>query len=460
MKRLFLVFTLTVAVCVTAAEPEMSLIYEEDPTLLVTTVQIAFLSGSADDPKGKAGVTNIATELMLRGTKKRTRSAFQSELERMGASLGVYTSHDHVTFIGQVIKENTLPFLKLVQDALLSPRFAAGEFSALKTEQLHEIAHWKNNNNFLGKLVMRKMLFEGTPLEYTAAGSLATVKSIKIKDVVTAYNRIVTKGNAVFGIASPLKKADVHTALQPVWKGLLKGERTKRESIAPKVPTKPQLIVVNKPKTSTGSVVFGQAGITVKDKYRYTLGVANYSFGAEPLVSRLFRIVRGELGWTYAINSSYGSLGPLTDQQGIYTIAATPSVEFTTKTIHKVLSLWDSYLKSGLEKSELSLAHESMVNSYPFEFDSAEKRLGENMYSYMYGVPVLSPEQYKQKIEGISRDEIKAGLKERQTPGGWLIALVADADEIGKQLAAEQKDVPADQRLTITKSLTPDEIIR
>jgi len=77
---------------------EPKVVYEQDPTLLTTTFEIVVLTGSEDDPAGKGGLANLMSEFMLRGTKKKSRTKFQSEIERLGASFGVRTSHDHIVF--------------------------------------------------------------------------------------------------------------------------------------------------------------------------------------------------------------------------------------------------------------------------------------------------------------------------------------------------------------------------
>jgi predicted Zn-dependent peptidase len=187
--------------------------------------------------------------------------------------------------------------------------------------------------------------------------------------------------------------------------------------------------------------------------------LGNYAFGAEPLISRLFRVIRSELGWTYSIGSTYNATGPLTHQQGFFVIHATPSIEFTGKTLFKTLSMWAEYMNSGLKSDELLLAQESLINSYPFEFDSAEKRLGQRLHSYLYGVPILSPEEYAKKLKGISNKSLKSALKDHQTSQGWMVTVVADSSVIEKELAQEQAEVPAEKRLAITKKLTPDQLI-
>lgn len=441
------------------ADGTPTILLETDPSSLVSHFSVVIQTGSKSDPQEKVGLTSMMAELMLRGTKKKTRAAFQSELERMGASLGVSTSNDVIMFDGKVIAENTLPFLKFLNDALLNPAFSPKELENLRTEVLAEVAHIKNSNNRLPGIALRKEVFGGTPLERPVAGSISTVKAIKLEDIRRMYNDKMHRGNIVFAIATPLKEEVWKKEIQAIWEKLPDGARKKDVSIAPKVPTKPTLVVINKPKTATGVLMLAQAGITAKDDFRYTLGTGNFSFGGEPLVSRLFRIVRGELGYTYAVWSSYNTMGGLTRQQGLFTIGATPAMEFTTKTLLKSLEMWREYLSDGLESDEVKLAHDSLVNSYPFEFDSAGKRLGRKLESYLYDVPVLSMDEFQKKIQAISNSDIKKALAERQTKEGWLILLVADEAVVRKQLADEQKDIPEKDRITISKVVTPDELV-
>lgn len=435
------------------------ILFENDPTLLTTSIQVVVLTGSLDDPKGKTGLTSLMSELMLRGTKKKSRAAFQSELERMGAALGVRPSHDGVTFVGKVIKENTGAFLELLKDALLNPAFSAKEFKDLQNETLAEIAHMKNNNNRLTGLAMRREIFAGTPLQTPVSGSLSSVGAITRKDVLDAYAKFFRRGNLVFAASAPVGEAELTKAFQAIWKGFPQGTSMRHPETPQKFPKTPTIVLIHKPDTSTGVLMFGQAGLTAQDPDRYTLSVGNFSFGSEPLVSRLFRTIRGELGWTYYIGSSYYATGALSRQPGFYTISGTPSVEFTTKTIRKTLSMWKDFLKDGLTSDEIGLARESMINSYPFEFESAEKRLWQRLYSHLYDVPVLSPEEYKKTISAIDNGKVRDALRRHQTEGGWWVMVVADQKIFEKQLAEEQKDVPEAERLKISKVVTPDELV-
>jgi zinc protease len=438
---------------------EPTVIFEGDPTLLTSTIQVVLNVGSADDPPGKAGMTSLMADMLLRGTRKKNRTAFQSAIERLGGSIHVQASHDTVVFQGKVIKENTDAFLELLGEALATPAFDKKEFAALKRETLASIAHRKNSNNRLAAMAARRELFRGTPLEYGVDGGLATVAKIELPDVVRFYNDAFNRANFVFGMAAPVTEDAAKAKFYALWSKFPDGLRRQRTTVAPRVPSKPEIVVVHKPKTSTGSIVFAQGGIVAQDPMRYALYVGNFSFGGEPLVSRLFKTIRGELGWTYAIGASYFGLGQLTFQPGIFVVSSTPSVEFTAKTILKTRAMWDAYLTKGLESSELGLAKESLVNSYPFEMESPEKRLARRLYSHTYGVPLLSPEEYGKTIGAIDNEAVLAALKARQAKQGWVIAVVADKDVVAKQLAEEQKDVPPAERLAVSRVVEPDDLV-
>jgi len=441
-----------------AAEPKF--LIEEDPSLLTTVVDVVVQTGAVDDAPTKSGLTNLLAELMLRGTKTKNRSKFQNEVESLGASLDVRTTSDLIVFEGRVIQENTKAFLKLLEDAIVRPAFVPAEFQSLKTEVIASIANKKNQNGRLAGLAMRRHIFANTTLEHQVDGGMNTLTGITLDDVQKAYNDRFHQGNLLFAITSPVKSDEVKATLSAAWRQLPDGLKISRRSLPLKVPRKPLLIVVNKPGTSTGSLLQGQSGVTAQDPDRYALQLGNYSFGGDIQLSRLFHVIREELGWTYAIGSTYSAMGELTYQQGIYVISYTPSIEFTVKSLLKTLSMWKDYYQAGLKKEELISARESLVNSYPFEFDSAEKRLSHRLHSYLYNVPVLSPEDYEKKLKSISNDEIVKVLKAKQSPEGWIVAVVADPKEIQKQLDAEQKEVPEGERLKIGKVMTPDEVIQ
>lgn len=436
-----------------------TLLYEQDPTLLTTNIQIVIRTGSASDPKDKVGLAELLASLLTRGTQTLTRTEFQKKVEGLGGTLSGDAGTDNIVFSGEVIKENTQAFLDLMESMLLTPRLAPEEFDALKRETLASIAHIKNNNNRLAGLAIRKEFFAGTPLELPGNGSLTTVKNIQLQDLKKIYTDWFHQSNILFAVVSALPEESFTARIKNLAKRLPEGKYKPYQSIAPAIFPKNTLIVIQKPRTETGVVMMGQTGFTVHHPDRYVFETANYAFGGSGLTARLFKIIRGELGWTYSIGSTYTAMGALSDQQNLFLIYQTPSFEFTSKSLFKTLAMWQQYLQQGLLPQELKMAQESLINSYPFEFDTAAKRLAQRVYSHLYQVPILSQDKFSSEIGATSNQKLLPALAKQHEKQSWLVSIVGDKNAIQAQLDEEQRFVPKEERLTISKVVTPEQII-
>ncbi|NDC25312.1 MAG: hypothetical protein EBZ49_14455 [Proteobacteria bacterium] len=76
MKRLLLVTVGVLFFSIWALAEEPRLIHEEDPSALISDIQVIVKTGAVEEPLNKTGITNIFSELMLRGTKKYDRQKF------------------------------------------------------------------------------------------------------------------------------------------------------------------------------------------------------------------------------------------------------------------------------------------------------------------------------------------------------------------------------------------------
>ena len=53
--------------------------------------------GQRDEPAGKAGLTSLTTALMREATQERSAAEFSEELERIGASVSVFSGQYETT---------------------------------------------------------------------------------------------------------------------------------------------------------------------------------------------------------------------------------------------------------------------------------------------------------------------------------------------------------------------------
>ena len=90
---------------------EPKILYENDPTLLTTSIQVVVLTGSADDPLNQTGLRSL-----LASSSSGNQDAEPGQVPKRDR--GVWSQslrkhlHDVTVFDGKVIKENTDEFLK------------------------------------------------------------------------------------------------------------------------------------------------------------------------------------------------------------------------------------------------------------------------------------------------------------------------------------------------------------
>ena len=108
--------------------------FERDQKVPLVYVSVAFRAGATQDPEKLQGISQFTTELMLRGTKSRSRERLDLDLDQMGAHLAVEVRAEYLVFQGAVLSRELNGFLELLMEVLTQPAFSEGEIQKLKSE--------------------------------------------------------------------------------------------------------------------------------------------------------------------------------------------------------------------------------------------------------------------------------------------------------------------------------------
>ena len=93
--------------------------------------EVAIRGGAAADPVGLEGLHRHAALLARRGAGGRDRTAFDDDLDRLGAALDVSIARDSTTVSALSLTRNLDAVVDLCVDLLAAPRFADDELSRL-----------------------------------------------------------------------------------------------------------------------------------------------------------------------------------------------------------------------------------------------------------------------------------------------------------------------------------------
>lgn len=92
---------------------------------------------------GTVTAADLAADMLTKGTAKHTRQQFQDELDKLKARVSISGGPTQANVSIETTKDNLIPALKLVAEALKQPIFPAEEFEKLKQENLTQIESQK-----------------------------------------------------------------------------------------------------------------------------------------------------------------------------------------------------------------------------------------------------------------------------------------------------------------------------
>jgi zinc protease len=426
-------------------------IFEQDAKALVSSIDFVIRTGNLSDPEGKEGLAMLAFSSLLRGTKKKNRNAFDSEMEKLGAAISVDTASNRTIVNLDSINENLEAAIQLLAEAILQPKLDEAEFASLKVEVLAALKQERSNNRALLKRAFRRASFQGSGLADPPQGTLSSIAKIQKEDVIQFLSEHIKSGKIVIAVNSNLSEEKVKSWIENAFKNLPTGGSVTSANVKENKAKGKQLILVERPGSATTEVGIGHFGITAQKNDREALELGLFIFGGD-MSSRLFQELRGKNGWTYGAHATFQMLEIPRNHGGAFMIYTFPHAEHTSKAVAKSLSMYSDYVKKGITEKELQFAKNTLKNSYPFQFASSRAKLTGRLYEFLDGAPLLSVDEYRKAVDQFSKNSLLKSIQAAHDSENLWIVLVGDP----KALDQTQKTIKG---IKGVKRYTPEELI-
>ena len=171
--------------------------FEKDSSLPLVYVTAAFRGGSTQDPDGKSGLSNLMGEMMLRGTKNKTKQQLDVALDQLGGALEFETRSEFVAFRGAVLSENLKPYLSLLAEVLTAPSFRGQELEKLKKERISQLSDQLARDRDLIRLRFEQTLFQNHPYGRPSAGKIKDIRNVSANDLQNQYQKLIAESTLV-----------------------------------------------------------------------------------------------------------------------------------------------------------------------------------------------------------------------------------------------------------------------
>jgi len=140
----------------------------------------------------KAGLTDMAGQLLRRGTTTMKKAALDEAIDFLGANIS--TSATSVS--GSSLTNNFSKVVALMADIALRPALANEELEKIRTQTLSGLAQAKDDPNTIAENVTNKLMY-GSNHPYGEIETEATVKNVTVADI---KNILLLIGNPILPI--------------------------------------------------------------------------------------------------------------------------------------------------------------------------------------------------------------------------------------------------------------------
>jgi len=412
----------------------VKLLLIRDATLPITRVQIIFNQGAVQEPKGADGVASLASEMLLRGTKRMTKEQLRKGFETKGSRIdsGAGAKETSLAFVS--LTEAFPDSLELVKQILLETNPTEKELALAKNEAMESIKSLQDQGGALTQIAFRSFVDPENPYGKFASGRLSTIPKITLSQIKDFQKSLIRGGNMTVAAVSDLDIDNLRKRLSDVLL-LIPGGKTEEVKVPELKPWNGlRVLVIDKKKQETMNIQFGQPAAWAGSPERVPLLVGNYMFGTAPLISVLFREVRANRGWTYGISGSY-AFQPYRSPYSIYLF---PTTKFGIDAFKLSVSLFHQYLVMGVTPGELAYSKKAIINQAPFLFETAEDVLSHVLDEEIRGTPKDYYENFVSNVEKVTEESTAAARHAVHQDGMLAAVFFGDAS----RLMPELKKIP------------------
>ncbi|MBC8094736.1 MAG: insulinase family protein [Akkermansiaceae bacterium] len=374
--------------------------------------------GSRYEPAELNGACHFIEHMVFKGTKRRSPRAISESVEGIGGYLNAFTSEEFTCFHARASADRLGDLLDVLADMLLNSRFASADIAKERDVIKEEVAMYLDQPQHLVQELLNATLWPKQPLGQPITGTNKSLDAIQRPQLLAYLAEHYVTGSVVIAAAGNLKHRQVVKAVQKFAPHFKTGPRPKY-ALVKETQTQPQIRLVTK-KTEQTQIALGIRTCSRHDPRRFALRLLNTMLG-ENMSSRLFQIIREDLGLAYSIYSSPS----LFHDTGDLVISAGLDADNVSKTLRLIRRELRRFTESPASRAELRRARDYVIGQTDLSLESTDNQMnwvGEQWLNYGRVVRV---EDYKRRLEKVSAAEIRAVARDFFRPGRMNLALVS-----------------------------------
>jgi zinc protease len=358
--------------------------------------KIGFVGGLKEEPKGKNGIFNILSRMLLKGTKGKDASSIAREIDFLAGDMSPFNGRNLFGMSGKFLKKDLKESLSLLNELLTDTFLREEELAKVKEEVLSDIR--QRDDAPVGYTFKRfnEVLYKGHPYSMDPRGVEKDVEGVTIEDLKVLHKRFVSPSNTVIAISGDVDEKQLFsiiTELFAPWSGeknLLRSqiiEPARREAS------------IEKDIMQT-HMVFGFLAPGLLDNDRYAIEVMDSILSG--MGGRIHRVLREENPYAYAL-TFFNQMAYEVSGMGIYIGTDIKYVKDVERIVKEEIT---KIIEKGFTDKEVNDGKSYLIGNHYISMQSNGAMTTSMCFDTMYGLPPNHFKLYPSYIEKITRQDV------------------------------------------------------
>jgi zinc protease len=378
--------------------------------------------------KGKRAIGQFTAQMLLRGTRTKSRQQLKDEFDRLKARVSVFGGANAGNARIETIGANLPAVLRLLGEVLREPAFDQKEFDELRQQTLAQYEENKSDPQALAFTAFSRYLSpypkEDPRYEPTIEESIAELGAVQLDDVRRFYAETYGAGHAQLAIVGYFDPAEVTPVLSSIF-GAWKSPRPYQRLVQDFQDVPATAISIETPDKANAMFLAGMNLKLRDDDPDYpALLLGNEVLGGGFLNSRLATRIRQKEGISYGVGSFVNISSE--DQASRFISYAIYAPENAQKVETAFREEIERVLKDGLSPDEIEKAKQGWLQNQQVGRSNDGQLAGDIQGKVYLGRTMAFDKELERRLSSLSADQVNGVLRKYIDPARITVVKAGD----------------------------------
>jgi len=401
------------------------------PRLPVMAMQLAVRAGRMHEPRARLGVSELAADLLVKGTKAHDAAALARAIDVVGGTIAADSTFEATLVSCSVMARSAGTCFDLVSEMVTQPAFPEPELAALRDSLVTKAQQRAEDPAALASAHAQNLLWGNDHIRGWL-NSAQSLGSIRRDDVVAWHRAWFVPGNAILVVVGDVDTKRLRGDLERTFGAWRKGAVAPPPSYPEPGLSGTRIRLIDKPGLTQTQIRIAQFGIKHDDPRFFDTLVWNYALGGGQ-GSRLARAVRGDGSKGYAAGSGFDR----NIDRGSFVASSVARNADAVAVTKQMIAEIGKLAKDGPTPDEIGSAIVSITGGYGLRFQAASDFGAALVTAELHGFGQEYLANYPVAIGQVTVAEAKRAAAEILDPKAYVVVLVGDAKDLEPTLHKE-----------------------